>query len=147
MRDEPSALPLRIIMEHPLPGIAVALQCGATGKAQLIGPVGAPSDALVFEFAVILDGKTKAGRPRLLGPFVQGPPEARFVYLNSGGLAHQPGSAWRRRAKVPLGGIDWALIEALGPETRLTARIEGRARDGGPACASVPLLPPGWRLE
>jgi hypothetical protein len=113
----------------------------------LIGPVHASPDALVFDLAVILDGSTKAGGPRLLGDFVHGPPTARFIYLNAGAAAGQLGSIWRRRAKVPLAGISWQLIEALPPDGRLAAHIHGKARDGGPACASVTLLPPGWRMD
>jgi hypothetical protein len=45
---------------------------------------------------------------------------------------------------VPLDAIGWASIEALAPGERLTAHIAGTARDGSPACATVPILPPGW---
>ena len=93
---------------------------------------------------VTLDGSNADGGPRLLGPFVQGPPTARFVYVNIGASAGQIGSPWQRRAKVPLGAIDWQPIEALAPGERLTAHIAGTARDGSPACATVPILPPGW---
>ena len=39
--------------------------------------------------------------------------------------------------------VDAALGE---PGTVLEARFEGIGRDGGPACATVPLLDGGWRL-
>ncbi len=144
MKAEPRELPLRVVMEHPLPGVAIALQRGATGKATLVGPSQSLPEALVFDFAVALDGCTADGAPRLLGPFVQGPPNARFVYLGVGTYAGQLGSPWNRRVKVPLGGIGWEAIEALPPSGRLVVHIAGKGRDGGPACASVPLLPPGW---
>jgi hypothetical protein len=144
MTAEKSALPLRIVVDRPVPGVALALQRGASGKATLVGPVHRSADALVFELDVTLDGSTAAGGPRLLGPFVQGPPTARFVYLNIGASAGQIGSPWQRRAKVPLGAIDWRAIEALAPGERLTAHFNGTARDGTPACATVPILPPGW---
>ena len=146
MRTEKSELPLRIVVRDPVPGVVLALQCGATGRATLIGPVEASAEELAFDLAVTLDGCTGDGAPRLLGPFVQGPPAARFVYVNVGAAAGQPGSVWNRRAKVPLGGIDWPLIEEVRAGCRLVADIHGRARDGGPACATVPLLAPGWRL-
>jgi hypothetical protein len=144
MTAERSTLPLRIVVDQPVPGVALALQRGASGKATLVGPVHGSADALVFEFDVMLDGSTADGRPRLLGRFVQGPPTARFVYLAIGASAGQIGSPWQRRAKVPLGAIDWQKIEALTPGERLTAHFNGTARDGSPACATVPILPPGW---
>ncbi len=60
--------------------------------------------------------------------------------------AGQPGTAWDRRAKVPLRGITSSLLqEALDSGRLIEARIAGTGKDGGPACATVPLLE-GWRL-
>lgn len=145
MRTDPFELPLRIVMESPPVGAAVALQRGATGKAVLVAPISISQDARVFDFSVTVSGAGTDGGPRLLGPCVQGPPSGRFVYLNSGTYAGAPGAVDGRRAKVPLGGISWALIDALPAGGCLEAHIAGTARDGGVACASVPLLPPGWR--
>lgn len=146
MRAETFELPLRIVMERPPAGAVVALQRGASGKAELVAPVSASPEALVFEFAVTVKGAGSDGGPRLLGACVQGPTDGRFVYLNSGAYAGAPGATGGRRAKVPLAGISWALIEASSSGGRLEAHIAGTARDGGVACASVPLLPPGWRI-
>ena len=147
MRPDQSELPLRIVMEHPPAGAVVALQRGASGKAELVAPVSTFPEALTFDFAVTVKGDGPDGGPRLLGACVQGPPGGRFVYLNSGAYAGAPGAIPGRRAKVPLGGISWALIEALPAGGRLEAHIAGTARDGGVSCASVSLLPPGWRTE
>jgi hypothetical protein len=146
MRAETFELPLRIMMEHPPTGAVVAVQRGASGKAVLVGPVSSAPEALVFDFAITVKGAGPDGGPRLLGACVQGPPDGRFVYLTSRLYAGAPGTTGGRRAKVPLGGISWALIEALPAGGRLEAHIAGTARDGGVACASVPLLPPGWRV-
>jgi len=143
MTAERSALPLRIVVDQPLPGVAVALQHGTSGAA-LVGPVHASEGALVFDLDVTLSGSDADGKPRLLGPFVQGPPRARFVYLAIGTMAGQVGSPWQRRAKVPLGAINWQSIETLAPGERLTIHIAGTARDGSPACGTVPILAPGW---
>jgi hypothetical protein len=43
---------------------------------------------------------------------------------------------------VPLSDITEKLIRS---GRRLEARFNGTARDGGPACATVPLLDGGWR--
>lgn len=140
-------LPLRVVVEEPVPGVAVAMQCGGPHNVTLVRPVQDSAEALVFDFEVAVEGTIADGRPRLLGPFVQGPPNGRFVYLTIGVAAGQFDSPWRRRTKIPLGGLTLAMIEGLPPGRRLAAHIAGKARDGSPACASVPLLAPGWRVE
>jgi len=144
---ERSSLPVRIVIEEPVPGAAIALQRGATQRRRLISATGNTREAMTFDFEVEVEGALPDGRPRLLGPLVHGPPAARFVYLCVGQAAGQHGSEWNRRVKVPLGGVTQALIEALPPGGRLEARIAARGRDGSPACASVPLLSPGWRIR
>jgi hypothetical protein len=142
VRTEAFELPLRIVMLDPPAGVAIAMQ---RGKADLEPVAHVTADGLVFDFPVTVSGTRPGGGPRLLGPFVQGPPDGRFVYINSGKLAADFASPISRRAKIPLTALDWALIESLARGHRLEARVAGRARDGGPAAASVPLLPPGWR--
>ena len=132
-------LPLRIVIDDPLPDVAIALQRGASAELELVG------QSPAFELEVTVDGAIADGRPRLLGPFVQGPPAGRFVYLCVGEMAGQIGSPWSGRVKVPLGEITWDMIEGLAPGRRLEGRIPGRGRRGGPALATVPILPPGWR--
>ena len=135
---------LRLRVTGPPPGVVFCLQ---RGRDEIVSPIMADGSDLVFDLSVRL-GETRDGsRPNLLGPFTQGPVSARFVYVNSGMRAGQFPSCWTRRAKVPLSGIDSALIEkALRIEDSvLEATIAGRARDGGPACASVPLLD-AWRV-
>jgi hypothetical protein len=139
-----SELALRIVVVEPVEGVAVAMQKGQTGKGELAAPDHASPDAVVFDFSIRASQAANGEGPRLLGPFVQGPPDARFVYINWGTMAGDADSAWTRRIKVPLSGLTWPLINALPRGGRLEARIAGRARDGGPACASVPLLASGW---
>lgn len=147
MTAEKSELALRIVVDQPIPGVALALQRGSGTKFDLVGPVRASAHSLVFDLDIIVEGSTAAGEPRLLGRFVQGPPAARFVYINVGASAGQIGSPWQRRVKVPLGAITRQAIETLRPGGRLTAHIASKGRDGTPACATVPILPPGWRSD
>lgn len=147
MRTERFDLPLCIVVEEPVRGLALALQRGQAGKATLLPPARNASAAVAFEFDVTVDGSLPDGRPRLLGPFVQGPPDARFVYLAVGKRAGQVESTWDGRVKVPLGGLGWDQIEGLPPKGRLVARIAGQSPKGGPALASVRLLPPGWAAQ
>jgi hypothetical protein len=127
-------LTLRIVVVHPPSGVAWAVQ-GKPGE--LLQRARSTGKNLMFETEVRVAGPG----PRLLGRAIQGPPAARFIYLCSGTLAGDARSCWTRRAKVPLEGITGARIAAGRP---LEARIEGTAKDGGPACGSVPLLGLGW---
>lgn len=137
-------LPLRIVVLRPPAGVTWAVQ---RGRFELLPPSSATGGALVFDFAVRV-GSGKAGTPNVLGPYAQGTPADRFVYVNSGTAAGQAATCWSRRAKVRTGGIGWEMVdEALAtPGAVIEARFEGTGRDGGPACASVPLVEGGWRV-
>ena len=141
MRDGRFELPLRVIVDNPMPGFAMALQRGATAKAELVLPVRHSADAIIFDFTVTVDGTLPDGRPRLLGPNVQGPPGERFVYLCIRSTRH----TWSGRAKVPLKEMGWADINVLKPGDRLCAHYNGTGRGSTPACATVKLSPPGWQ--
>lgn len=139
-------LPLRIVVRNPPEGVLFAVQ---VGREALSPPDRSSPAALVFEVSVHVDPASSSGSPRLLGPVVQGPPSGRFLYVNSGKRAGQSRTHWDRRAKVPLTGISWELIRAQqdAPGSRLEAEIAGTGKDGGPCCATVPLLDGGWRLR
>jgi len=132
---------LRIVLVTPPRGVTFALQ---RGKFELVPPVSRTPDAVAFELDVRV-GTRPDGEPNFLGPFTQGPPAARFIYINSGTSAGQPESPWTRRAKVPLTGITRTLVDKAGENGIVEARIAGTGRDGGPACATVPLLG-GWTV-
>jgi hypothetical protein len=144
--SEEMQLPLRVTLVAPPPGVEFCLQGGPGERFDQQCSTGTD---ISFDFDVrVAPGKTP-GSPSFLGTFTQGPPAARFVYICSGTLAGQSTSGWTRRAKVPLGGITSELITKVrkAPSARLEARIRGTAGDGGPACATVPLLDAGWRLS
>jgi hypothetical protein len=137
-------LALRIVVERPMPGVAYRVQ---RGRDALVDPAHRSADALVFDLAVRA-GTRADGAPNFLGPFAQGKPDDRFIYVNTGTSAGQVNSRWTRRAKVRLSGISRELVERVldTPGAVLQARMEGIGRDGGPACAGVPLLDGGWTL-
>ena len=143
-----SQLPLRITVVRPPGGVTFRLQRGKTADADLVPPAHASDEQLSFDFTVRVAGDRTSGSPNLRGPFAQGPPADRFIYVNSGTLAGQVDSCWTRRAKVRLTNITWELIDQVqsSPGAVLEARIFGVAKDGGPVCASVPLLDGGWRM-
>ena len=135
---------LRIRVLKPPAGVVFRLQ---KGRSDLVAPSHEDAASITFDFDVRIAERNGDAPPRFLGPFTQGPPASRFVYVNSGKHAGQKESCWDRRAKVPLAGVTWALIdEALAtPEAILEAQIAGTGRDGGPACATVPLAR-AWRV-
>jgi Family of unknown function (DUF5990) len=115
------------------------------GRRDLGGVVTSSGQDLQFDFLLLVD-RAPGGSPRFSGEFVQGPAGGKFVYVNSGTLAGQADSCWTRRAKVGLEMLNWSTVEraAAAEGCHLQARIAGVAPDGGPACASVPLLDEGW---
>lgn len=114
------------------------------GRADLLQPTHISADSITFDFTVRVDSRRR-DVCRFVGPAAQGKTGAQFVYLNSGTYAGQHDSCWGRRAKVSLMTISPALLaQPARKGGRLQARIAGTARDGGPACASVALLEPGW---
>ena len=134
---------IQIAVLDPPTGVTFGVQRGA---ADVVNPQQSSGNNLVFEFP--LNVADPASQPvRFTGDFAQGPASARFVYINSGTLSGQVGSCWTRRAKVPLSGVTVELLsEALKNGAVLKAEISGRAKDGGPVCASVKLLS-GWKLQ
>lgn len=129
----------RITVLDPPPGVVFRLQ---RGQSELIPPSQESERSISFDFTLRVEGG-----PRLLGPFAQGPPASRFVYVNSGKRAGQFDSCWDRRAKVPLTGVTASLIDqaAALPGAVIETQIAGTGRDGGPSCATVPLVG-GWRV-
>jgi hypothetical protein len=136
---------LAVILEDPVQGVVYALQ---RRDGSLDRPTEMHSHQLRFEAIVRLGTSLPDGRLNLLGEFVSGPPPDRFIYINSGQRAGQFDSCWDRRAKVKLSSLSPALIRAA--TTKASSVIEGRIRgcalDGGPCCATVTLVGPGWGL-
>jgi hypothetical protein len=137
-------VPLRAVIENPPPGVRWAFQRSKGDLSDLKAPDQSSAERLVFDFTVEADRAANGG-VRFLGQGVQGPPDKRFFYLNSGTYAGDPASAYGRRAKISLMALDWPLIESLAPGQRLEIRFAGTGRDGGPACATIKVAPPGWR--
>jgi len=138
---------LRLVVRHPLPGARMRVQRGATAKNDLVDPVMTSPGALVFELRCGVRERPD-GTLELRSPEVQGPPDARFIYVNSGKYAGEALDGGRR-AKVPLRDLRGEMIaRALASsDSVIVGEIDGRARDGGPAAATVPLLGNGWTLQ
>lgn len=80
------------------------------------------------------------------GPAVHGKRGERFFYLSWSGEKAGRREMFRR-IKVHLRDLSTAqLTKARRVKGTLIARVHAVAKDGGPACASVPLLGGGWSV-
>ncbi|WP_227975970.1 DUF5990 family protein [Brevundimonas sp. Bb-A] len=122
--------------DHSRPGPRRRLQ--PAGQDQRAGrPRIADDGPISFDVLVTLsdDG-------RLTGPFVRREgPSRRFIYIAIGTSAGQHGE-WIRRAKIDVHDIPAALLAQARAGQTLEVILPGRARDGGPACATVRPLQP-----
>ena len=142
-----SEVRMRLVLVDPPPGIDFGIQRGRGAQYETLFVKQRTQGDISFDFSLTVSESRKDGLPNFQGPFAQGPPTDRFVYVDVGTYAGQTGTHWARRMKVPLEGITWALIrKAISkPGARLSARIPGTGRDGGPNCATVQLLG-GWQI-
>src|SRR5205809_130684 len=88
---------LQVNVLEPLAGVTMQVQ---EGRDRLLPPCETKPDRITFEVPVTVD--MSSGSPNFLGKFAQGPKDARFIYVNSGSYAGQPGTQWNRRAKISL---------------------------------------------
>src|SRR5260370_19876093 len=126
-------LALRITVLHPPRGVTFRVQ---RGKSELLEPDRNDDSAIAFKFTVRIAPRERGKAPNFLGPFAQGTPSKRFVYVNSGTCAGPKNTPSTRRAKSPLTGISWSLIQKARHGIVETT-IEGTGSDGGPVCATV----------
>ena len=138
-------LSLRITVVDPPPNILWALQLG---QDEVVKPTLNTKSRISFDFTVeVIEDSSTAGF-RLRGPAVQGRPGERFVYLRMGAYAGQVDAPAGWRAKIGLEGISHKLVKAAKAKGSgvLEVQFAGTRPKGGPACATVPLLKPGWHL-
>jgi hypothetical protein len=128
---------LRLRIEDPLPGVSYSLQ---NKKGEPVGQIIAGDGPISFDVSV----RVAAGN-KLHGDFVRTEGAGRrFVYIAVGEQAGQRPSEWNRRAKIDIHPLDAELLSKALTGSILEARLPGRAKDGGPACAT--LLPMGgWK--
>src|SRR5690242_17345245 len=102
-------LNLRIILQNPVPGVVYGLQKGKGSNYETVQKQTAGSADSVFEFEVqVKEGED--GSPVFLGPYTQGTPADRFIYIDIGTSAGQVDSPWTRRLKIPLSGITGEMM-------------------------------------
>jgi ankyrin repeat protein len=108
--------------------------------AELLGltPGNAPSAHWDFEATATPAG----GGIDIKGPYIQGRPGARFIYLSWGTVSDDGTFTMFRRAKLMLDAIDPATLDAARRYGALIARLELTDTSGHPLCAAVrpPLI-------
>ncbi len=108
---------------------------------------GAPAGRNALRFLTSVKVKSAGdGTQDYSGEAVHGKRGERFLYLSwsgeKGGIREM-----FRRAKIHLRELTLAQTEMGLHGSILVARIHAVAKDGGPACASVPLLDGGWIVK
>ena len=150
---------LRVICQRPpapqRPGAEFGLQDNSSTADWVIHAGQTyPGGDVHFECGCRVRPHPRTGSPSFLGPFVHGDASRRFLYLSwrpAGWRPRQPDPpcpAWLRRIKVHLSSIRWEQIEeSVRSGGVLEAAVPGTGRDGGPSCASVPLVGGGWTVK
>lgn len=137
-----------ITLEQPPAGVDYGLQKGSGSNYETVQKQRSVSKDLHFEFTVSVRRREDSSTPDFRGPFVQGPVNERFVYIDIGTYAGQSDSVWGRRLKIPLYGISFETIDKLSPDTKLAleTRVPGTGKDNGPNCGTVKPFS-GWQVN
>ena len=128
---------LRLTIADPVPGVHYSLQKDDAPFA----PVIATDAPLSFDVPIRVSADS-----RFLGPFVRREgPERRFVYICMARSAGDHASGWKRRAKIDIHDIPPAMLDMARDGTVLEILLPGRAKDGGPSCATIRSVT-GWTI-
>jgi hypothetical protein len=122
----------RILVEQPVPNVVHSLQ--ANDGHALDPKVSTAGEPLSFDFPL----RVGPG-PTFFGDQVRPEgPKRRFVYIRVGQSAGQSASSWSRRMKIDIHDTDQALLDrAIAGEGIIEFAVNGTAKDGTPACATV----------
>jgi hypothetical protein len=114
---------------------------GKPGELLGLVPGDAPSATWTLDCTASADGADIAG------PYIQGPPGGRFIYLSWGIIGDDGTFEMFRRAKLWLTAITPETIAEAGTDGTIVARLGLTDPKGNPTCASVrpPLIQ--WSAE
>jgi hypothetical protein len=133
-----------------LPGLkfegGAGLRLGIQKGKEVIEDVPANVKSVTFLCPLRVERNAKTGAPNFLGPYAQGTPEERFIYLCWGDRKNE---LWAGcgRAKVQLKHLDWKTIEkAISTGDPIEATIKMTDKKGGPVCASLREENIEWRI-
>jgi hypothetical protein len=131
-RADQIEIPMRIVIKRPVSGVLHSLQ--SSDRDPLDPKRSAEGEALTFDFTV-----RAAPGPKFFGDQVRREgPVRRFVYVRIGRLAGDAASPWSRRMKIDIHDTEQSLLDrAAAGDGRIEIIVDGTARDGTPACATV----------
>jgi hypothetical protein len=95
-----------------------------------------PGDAPSAVWSIECDVVTTPDGTDCKGPYIQGRPHERFIYLSWGAVDDRAFNMFRR-AKIWLDGCDREVLEAAQQSGTLVARLGLTDAKGHPVCASV----------
>lgn len=132
-RADQTEIRMRIVITNPVPGVAHSLQSGNDGVLDAkASPGGEP---LSFDFRVRI-----APGPKFFGDQVRREgPVRRFVYVRIGQMAGDHASPWSRRMKIDIHDLPQPLLDRAIAGGVIELSIDGTAKDGSPACATLPV--------
>jgi Family of unknown function (DUF5990) len=138
---------VRVILTAPPPGVLFGLQEGTGSNYKTVQLQRSGLTDLRFEIAITQRPlKETSSTPDFSGPYVHGPKDGRFIYIDIGTAAGDYASEWTRRLKIPLKDISADMVDKLSRSNGvLQVTVPGRAKDGGPNCATVKPFP-GWEI-
>lgn len=123
---------MRIVIEQPVPGVLHSLQ---SKDGHPLDPKRSnKGEPLAFDFPIRF-----APGPKFFGDQVRREgPVRRFVYIRVGQAAGDHGSPWSRRMKIDIHDVTPELLDrATSGGGAVELRVNGTAKDGTPACATV----------
>jgi hypothetical protein len=129
---------MRLVIDQPVKGVFHSLQ----DKQNTPVDVKSSKDGkpLVFEFPIRF-----GPGPKFYGEYVRSEgPTRRFFYICIGQGAGQKDTEWSRRMKIDVAEIPMAVLQKATKGKIIEGAVNGTAKDGSPACATVPLSK-AWR--
>jgi Family of unknown function (DUF5990) len=121
-------------------GVHVGVQRRAK-PSELLGVTPGDAPAATWTLDAVVTAKPDGGAD-LKGPYIQGPPGGRFIYLNWGTVDESGAFAMFRRAKLWLEAVPPEVLASASERGALVGRLTLTDPKGNPLCASVrpPLI-------
>jgi len=127
---------LKIVLQDPVDGVMYGLQKGKGSKYEVVQAQLGKGQNLTFDFSIPVKQAGGSGIT-VGGPFVQGPPGSRFIYISIGSYAGQVGAPWSGRLKIPLHEASFQATSSNSGERCWSCTVPGSTEDGKPVFATV----------